>query len=282
MCAKKLDENWYTEIHADAGSAFSLEITGKIHDETTPFQHLEVYETARFGRLMTLDGLVMLTARDNFLYHEMMTHPALFTHPDPKRAIIIGGGDCGCLHEVLKHRNITRCDQVEIDEAVTRAAEKYFPELTRSNGDPRASLKFIDGIRWMGETAPGSYDVVIVDSTDPIGPAVGLFTEEFYRDCHRALGTDGILAVQSESPLLHEEIIRSVRGAMRTAGFAHVHTLCFPQPVYPSGWWTLTLGSKRVDPRAFRKDAARDRGFPTRYYNEDVHAGALAVPEFLK
>ncbi len=125
----------------------------------------------------------MLTARDNFIYHEMLSHPALFSHPSPEHVVIIGGGDCGTLREVLKHDGVTRALQVEIDERVTRLAEEFFPELCASNSDPRAEFLFDDGIQWMKDADPGSVDVIIVDSTDPIGPAEGLFTEAFYRDC---------------------------------------------------------------------------------------------------
>ncbi len=278
-----LDEkHWFTEICEEGGSAFSLKLRGKLHEERTPFQHIEIYDTEFFGNLMVIDGFVMLTALDNFLYHEMMAHPALFTHPDPKRVVIIGGGDCGTLREVLRHGGVEHALQVEIDERVTRLAEQYFPELCEANGDPRAEFLFGDGIRWMKEAEPGSVDVVIVDSTDPIGPAEGLFTEAFYRDCHRALGGHGIVVQQSESPLYHlDSIIRPMHRAMRAAGFTDTHSLQFPQPCYPSGWWTATMAGKG-DIRTFRETDAATKPFPTRYYNADIHRAALAVPEILR
>jgi spermidine synthase len=272
-----LHDNWYTEEWAGQGSAISLRLAHKLHDERSPYQRIEIYETETFGRLMTLDGLVMVTGRDNFIYHEMMSHPALFTHPDPKRVLIIGGGDCGTLREVLRHPTVVLAEQVELDERVTRVAEQFFPELCESNRDPRARLHFEDGIAWVARAAPGSYDVIIVDSTDPVGPAAGLFAEEFYRNCHRALAPDGIVVGQSESPLFHAELIRAVRARLRAAGFREVATLHFPQCTYPSGWWSATLGGKGGGFGTVR-DARR---FPTRYYNLAVHRGALASPEFL-
>ncbi|VAW80557.1 Spermidine synthase, partial [hydrothermal vent metagenome] len=191
---------WFTEICEEHGSAISFRIRQKLHDEKTPYQHIEIYETTDFGNLMVIDGFVMLTSRDNFLYHEMMSHPALFTHPAPKRVVIIGGGDCGTLREVLKHKTVEHVLQVEIDEQVTRLSEQYFPELCKSNNDPRAEFFFGDGIQWIKNAEPGSVDLVIVDSTDPIGPAEGLFTEAFYRDCYRALSDTGLIVQQSESP----------------------------------------------------------------------------------
>ncbi len=277
-----LDKSWYTEQWADQGAAISLKIRDKVHDERSPYQRIEIYETETFGTLMTLDGLVMVTDRDNFIYHEMMSHPALFTHPNPKRVLVIGGGDCGTLHEVLKHSGVERADQVELDERVTRVSEKFFPALCESNGDPRAHLQFADGIKWVADAAPGSYDVIIVDSTDPVGPAAGLFSETFYRDCLKALGADGVLIGQSESPLFHAELIHSVQQALRSAGFENVATLSFPQCTYPSGWWSATLACKRGSAVAFREQDAARKAFSARYYNAAIHRAALATPEFLR
>lgn len=276
-----LDETWYTEQWAGQGSAISLKIVKKVHDEQSPYQRIEIWETESFGTLMTLDGLVMVTDRDNFVYHEMMSHPALFTHPDPKRVLIIGGGDCGTLHEVLKHPGVELAEQVELDERVTRVAEKFFPELCESNGDPRARLHFADGIEWVARAAPGSYDVIVIDSTDPVGPAAGLFSESFYKNCQRALGARGVVVGQSESPLFHAELIVSVQRSLRTAGFRDVATLHFPQCTYPSGWWSATLACKDGVIAEFRRQAAAAKAFPTRYYNAAIHTAALATPEFL-
>lgn len=273
-------DRWFTELCEEGGSAFSMKIREKLHDEKTDFQRIEIYATELFGNLMVIDGFVMLSARDNFLYHEMMSHPALFSHPDPRKVVIIGGGDCGSLREVMKHPGVTRGLQVEIDERVTRLSEEFFPELCVSNADPRAEFFFGDGIRWMKDAEPGSVDVIIVDSTDPIGPAEGLFTEAFYRDCHRALGNQGILVQQSESPMYHMNILNPMRRAMASAGFSDVQTLFFPQPVYPSGWWTATMAGKQDLLLAFREDAAADKTFTTRYYNAGMHLAALTAPEF--
>lgn len=270
---------WFTEVCREGGSAFSVRIREKLHAEQTPYQRIEIYATEKFGNLMVIDGYVMLTARDNFLYHEMLVHPALFSHPSPEQVVIIGGGDCGTLREVLKHGRVTRALQVEIDERVTRLAEEFFPELCVANHDARAGFLFADGIRWMQEADPGSADVIIVDSTDPVGPAEGLFTEAFYRDCARVLGEEGILVQQSESPLYHMRIINPMRRAMQAAGFADVRTLFFPQPCYPSGWWTATLAGKR-GLEGFREHDARNKSFETGYYNALIHRAALTAPEF--
>ena len=277
-----LDDRWFTEINADNGAAFSLQIKEKLHEEQTPYQRISIYETERFGTLMTIDDLYMVSDRENFLYHEMMSHPALFTHDDPKDVLIIGGGDCGTLREVLRHPGVRRAQQVEIDERVTRLAEKYFPELCESNNDPRASLHFVDGIKWVKDATPESYDLIVVDSTDPVGPAEGLFTEAFHRDCLRILRPGGVFIQQSESPLFHMPLIVSLYGALRRAGYSDVQSLQFPQAIYPSGWWSATLAGKGRDLTKFREAAARSKSFDTLYYNAEIHRAALAMPEFFR
>ena len=273
-------DQWFTEICTEGGSAFSFKIRKKLHDEQTAYQHIEIFATEKFGNLMAIDGFVMLTTYDNFIYHEMLSHPALFTHPSPQKVVIIGGGDCGTLREVLKHDDVSSVLQVEIDERVTRLAEEFFPELCTSNSDARTEFLFGDGIRWMKDAEPGSVDIIIVDSTDPIGPAEGLFTEAFYRDCFHALGNDGILVQQSESPLYHMDIIEPMHQAMRAAGFSDTQTLFFPQPCYPSGWWTATMAGKQSLDGQFRETASRDKVFESRYYNAAIHRAALTAPAF--
>jgi spermidine synthase len=214
-----LDKNWYTEEWAGQGSAISLKINRKVHDEQSTYQRIEIYETETFGTLMTLDGLVMVTDRDNFVYHEMMSHPALFSHP---------------------------------------------------------------GIKWVADAKPETYDVIIIDSTDPVGPAAGLFSEAFYKNCFRALRPRGIVVGQSESPLFHADLIRSVQKSFTAAGFRDVATLFFPQCTYPSGWWSATMAGKDMALANFRVQDAAAKTFATRYYNRDIHAAALASPEFLR
>ena len=273
--------DWFTEAIDETGTAFSLKLKEKLHEEQTPYQKIEIFDTETFGKLMVIDGCTMVSSRDNFLYHEMISHPALFTHPAPRRVLIIGGGDCGTLREVLKHSEVEQVQQIDIDERVTRLSEKYFPELCESNDDPRAELHFTDGIKWLRETASESLDVIIVDSTDPVGPGEVLFSEEFYQHCHRVLGQDGILVQQSESPLLHQKILHNMYQRMQAAGFAQQATLNFPQPIYPSGWWSVTLGGNS-DLSHFREQAVRQKDFACQYYNVDIHNAALAVPEFMR
>lgn len=273
------DASWFTE--RANGYGITLEIKGRLHDEQTPFQRIEIFETESFGRLMTLDGLVMLTSRDNFIYHEMMTHPVLFTHTNPKVVVVVGGGDCGTLQEVLKHQQVRKAVQVEIDERVTRVSEEYFPELCAANGDPRAEFVFQDAIQWMREAGEASLDVIILDTTDPVGQAARLFSPEFYADCLQALRDGGILVAQSESPLFNAELIQHIHKSMREAGAADVATIHFPQCTYPSGWWSATMARKGQQFKGFRETAARKKTFATRYYHADIHFACQALPSFL-
>lgn len=274
------DTSWHYENFEPTGSAIGYRITRKLDEVQSPFQKIEIFESTDWGNLMLIDGAMMLTTKDNFFYHEMMSHPALFTHAAPKNVVIIGGGDCGTLREVLKHPGVESAVQCDIDEQVTRMAEKWFPELCDANHDSRATLMFDDGIAYMKNAAPNSLDVVIVDSTDPVGPAEGLFNKAFFESCFRALKDDGILVQQSESPLMLLELIKEMRAEMGKAGFTTFQTLPFPQPCYPTGWWSCTLARKGKG-FDFREADARAKGFQTRYYTADIHQGAAKLPPFV-
>ncbi|TVQ47495.1 MAG: polyamine aminopropyltransferase [Gammaproteobacteria bacterium] len=269
---------WFLEPCEEVGSLFGLECLEVLLDEHTPWQHLQVLETRHFGRAMVLDGFLMLTQRDNFIYHEMLVHPALCSHRQPRRVLIVGGGDCGCLREVLRHDTVERVVQVELDERVTRAAERFFPELCEANDDPRAEFVFADGIACVADAAAGTFDVIIVDSTDPIGQAARLFDRTFYRQCHRVLGDAGLLAVQSESPMIHLEVLAGIRGELAAAGFPSLATLQFPQPTYPSGWWSVTLAGGDVLEAEPRPAAGQ---LDTRFYSGEVHTASRVLPSFV-
>lgn len=275
-----LDQDWFSEIYAPEGTAFSLKIKQRCHEEKTKYQKIEILETESFGHLMVIDGCIMLTQRDNFIYHEMISHPALFSHPSPEKILIIGGGDCGTLKEVLKHDSVTSVQQIEIDERVTQLSEQYFPELCESNSDPRAELMYIDGIKWVQDAPANSYDIIIIDSTDPVGPAVGLFSQSFYQQCHRILKSDGLLVQQSESPLFHMPLLKDIHSAMRGADYVDALSVFFPQCSYPSGWWSVTIACKDNVLGSFREEDVDNKSFETTYYNSAIHKAALAAPAF--
>lgn len=277
---------WITEYFDSAGTCFGLSGAQKLDEVKSPYQTIEIYSTETFGNLMLIDGCMMVSTRDNFLYHEMMSHPALFTHKQPETAVIIGGGDCGTLREVLKHDTIKKAYQIDIDEQVTRLSEKYFPELCESNSDPRAELLFIDGIKWVQKRDDQSVDMLIIDSTDPVGLAEGLFTVDFLKDCFRVLKPGGIIVQQSESPILHSNtIIKNLHTDMHAAEFSDTQTLTFPQPIYPSGWWSCTMALKATETMTtldtFRMQDAENKLFNTAYYSPAIHEAAKVLPPFM-
>lgn len=268
-------ELWFTERQTP-DLAISLRVMRTLCRETTPYQELLVAETSAFGRLLSLGGTVQLTERDEFFYHEMLAHVPLAAHPAPKRVLVIGGGDGGTVREVLRHDGIEHVDLVEIDEAVVRAGRTYFPGVSSGLDDPRVAVHHADGIAFVADAAAGSYDVVLVDSTDPVGPAVGLFRSPFYADVARTLGAGGIVCAQSESPLLHGELIASLAAEMRQA-FAHAALYLCPVPTYPSGQWSFLAASQATDPSEPRPDVALQG---TRYYTPAVHRAAFTLPPY--
>lgn len=272
---------WFTEQSEEYGCAFSLKLGAHVHGEQTPYQHIDIYDTATFGKLMVIEGCTMVSTRDNFLYHEMMVHPALNSHAAPREVVIVGGGDCGTLTEVLKHPEVRHATLVEIDERVTRLAEEYFPELTTATKDPRATLFFGDGLQWMKDVEAGSLDVIIIDSTDPVGPAEGLFGRKFYKDCIRALRPGGLLVQQSESPLLELELIVQMSRYMREAGFSATRLLHYPQPIYPCGWWSALQARKGGEDWIERLEPAAIAALGTRYYSAAMHHAAFVMPPFV-
>lgn len=269
-------ELWYTEEQTE-NQRFSCRVTGTVHSEQTEFQKLDIFETAQWGRMLTLDGLVMTTDRDEFVYHEMITHVPLCTHPNPEYVAVIGGGDGGAIREILKHPSVKQATLIEIDGRVIETSKEYFPAIASGLADPRVEIRVEDGIKHVAE-AQGRYDVIIVDSTDPIGPAVGLFAQEFYRNVAEALRPGGLFVAQTESPFYHAELIRSTFATI--SGIFPVTRLYLAAiPTYPSGLWSFTIGSKGPDPAAVSPD--RKLGFPTRYYTPELHRGAFALPKFV-
>ncbi len=268
-------ELWFTERQTPDLS-ISLRVTRTLARETTPYQELLVVETPAFGRLLSLGGTIQLTERDEFFYHEMLAHVPLSAHPNPRRVLVIGGGDGGTVREVLRHEGVEHVDLVEIDEAVVRAARAFFPGVACGLDDPRVAVHYEDGMAFVARARGQSYDVVLVDSTDPVGPAVGLFRSPFYRSIANALGEGGIVAAQSESPLLHGELITSLAEQMRAA-FASVSLYLCPMPTYPSGLWSFLAGSQTRPPSEPRPDAQLAG---TRYYTPAIHRGAFDLPPY--
>ncbi|MFQ5693173.1 MAG: polyamine aminopropyltransferase [Nitrospinota bacterium] len=273
-------EVWFSDVHQNQ-YGISLRIKETLFREESPYQLVEVMDTEGFGRLLSLDGTIMLTERDEFVYHEMLAHVPLCAHPEPREALIIGGGDGGTLREVLKHPSIRRVDLVEIDEAVIRASRDHLPTLSTGFEDSRTRVLCRDGIAFVKDRR-GEYDAVLVDSTDPIGTAVGLFEVPFYTDVFHALRPEGVLAVQSESPFFDGDLVGAVHARLRTL-FPHVGTYLAPVVTYPGGHWSFTFAGKSRGPlEGSAAERYRRRNLATRYYTPDVHHAAFQLPPFVQ
>lgn len=268
---------WFTEEQTD-DVALQLKIVRTLHTEQTRYQRLDVVETERFGRMLLLDGMVMTTERDEFVYHEMIAHPGLVTHPHPRRVAIVGGGDGGAVRETLKHDDVEQVNLIEIDERVVAASREYFPAISCALDNPRTRVLVEDGIKHIRE-AKGAYDVVMVDSTEPIGPAVGLFSQSFYEALFEATTDDGLIVAQTESPFFNADLIRKTHRALR-AVFPIVRLYLAFIPTYPSGMWSFTLASKKYDP--LNVELSGPMPFDTKYFTPDVFRAAFALPPFVE
>lgn len=273
---------WYTEKHTE-NAGITLKVTKSLFSGKSEFQQLDIVETAEYGRMMLLDGLVMVTERDEFVYHDMITHPALFTHPAPKKVLVIGGGDGGTIREIMKHPGVELAVLCEIDGLVIEKSIELLPSMACEidGKNPRVKLHVDDGIAYI-RNHQDTFDVIMVDSTDPIGPAEGLFEEDFYRMVFGALKKDGIMVAQSESPFYHGEIQKNMYKNLR-AVFPIVEMYQAFIPTYPSGFWSFAFASKQYHPvKDFDRERAKNRAFYTKYYNEDLHLGAFMLPTFAR
>jgi spermidine synthase len=272
---------WITD-QGGAGITSAFQVTRRLHDERTPYQHLEIYESPLLGRMLVLDGAVQTTEGDEFIYHEMLVHPALCTHPAPRRVLIIGGGDGGALEEALKHP-LERATLVEIDEAVVRTSRAYLSTIAGDAfDDPRATVVIGDGIAYVDE-ATDRFDLVLVDSTDPEGPALGLFSPAFYAQIARRLEPGGLLVVQSGSAVYQQDLIGMVRRHLRPI-FRVVRTYVAHVVAYPGVVWSFTIGSLGRDPLDASPEeiSRRTHGFALRYYTPRGHHAAFDLPPYLR
>jgi len=275
-------ELWYTEEHSE-NVRFSIKVDRQIYAAQSPFQRIDILEAQEFGKFLTLDGLMMLTEKDEFIYHEMIIHVPMATNPNIKNVLVIGAGDGGSVRELTRYDSIERIDMVEIDEMVVDACRKYLPQTACKLDDPRVNLCFEDGLRFV-RTKENEYDLIIVDSTDPFGPGEGLFTKEFYGNCYKALKDDGILVNQHESPYYKKYANSMQRAHQRIVEFFPVCKVYQAHiPTYPSGHWLFGFASKKYDPLLnFDADAWNKLGLKTRYYNTDIHKGSFALPTYVK
>lgn len=272
-------EVWFTEDQTK-DLRIGCRVREVLFSGQSPFQKVAVLDTVEFGRMLTLDNVIQTNIKDEFVYHEMITHVGLNTHPDPKKVLVIGGGDGGAVREIVKHKGIEKVVHVEIDQMVIDVAKKFFPELSSGFNDPRVEILVDDGIKHVKENK-GVYDMIIVDSTDPVGPAVGLFSEEFYRNVFEALTEDGLFVAQTESPFFNSELITQVTTTIN--GIFPVTRLFWAVvPTYPGGYWTFTMGSKKHDPLAMDVDKDKIAALGTKWYSPEVHRTAFVLQPFVK
>ncbi len=273
-------ELWYTEEHTE-NVRFSIRADKQLYSAQTKFQRIDFFESKEFGRFFTLDGLMMVTEKDEFIYHDMIVHVPMATNPSIENILVIGAGDGGTVREITRYPSVKKIDMVEIDEQVVLTCKEYLPQTACKLDDPRVNLRFEDGLKFV-RNREDEYDLIIVDSTDPFGPGEGLFTREFYGNCYKALKKDGILVNQHESPYYSAYAENMKRAHKRIVEFfpicrvyqAHI-------PTYPSGHWLFGFASKTHDPLKF--DAARwnSLGLKTKYYNTDIHTGCFALPNYV-
>jgi spermidine synthase len=272
--------SYFNDSFSD-NSNLQIRVKGVLFQDTTPFQKIEIVDSYDFGRMLVLDGIINMTEKDEFVYHEMMTHVPLLSHPNPRGVLVIGGGDGGTVREVLKHPDIERVDLVEIDRAVVKACKQFFPAISSGFGDPRVTVHFEDGTRFVPQHR-NTYDVVILDATDPVGPGQGLYRESFYVDCLNSLIEDGNLVAHSGSVFFDPDIVTSVSSRLRKV-FPLVKIFITSMPSYASGIWSFVFCSKKYDPiDDFQKKRYQQSNLTTRYYNADIHRASFALPSFMR
>jgi len=269
---------WVREIHKNAGMSFKVEKT--LFTGESRFQKVDIVKSVTHGAILLNNGRMMLSEKDEFIYHEMIAHVPLFVHPLPMRVLVIGGGDGGTVREVLRHKSIEQVVMVEIDELVVNACRKHIPSVSCALDDPRLELRIEDGVRYVSDTKE-TFDVVLIDSTDPIGPAAPLFNKAFYKNVASILGPGGIMVSQSESPFYDYEIQQSMLMNQRPF-FKNLQLYLFPMLTYPGGLWSFAYSSQGLCPIAdFNPERVEKSGIKMRYYNPGIHRAAFMLPTFV-
>jgi spermidine synthase len=275
-------ELWYTEQHTD-NVRFSILVDQQLYQGQSEFQRIDVFHSKEFGKFFTLDGLMMVTEKDEFIYHDMIVHVPMATNPDIKRVLVIGAGDGGTVRELCRYPGIEHIDMVEIDKLVVDVCLEFFPTTTVSLHDPRVHIFYEDGLKFV-RSRVNEYDLIIVDSTDPFGPGEGLFTREFYGNCYHALKENGILVNQHENPYYDTYQHSMKRAHMRIKELFPITRVYQAHiPTYPSGHWLFGYASKTIDPiKDLKGEAWTKLDLTTKYYNLDLHVGCFALPNYVK
>lgn len=272
-----MSEFWFTERQTE-NFGITMRVNKTLHTEQTDFQKLDMVETSEWGNMLLLDGMVMTSIKDEFVYHEMVAHVPLFTHKNPEKVLVVGGGDGGVIREAIKHPSVKKAVLVEIDGRVIEYSKKYLPEIAGKLEDPRVEVQVDDGFMHIANSE-NEYDVIMVDSTEPVGPAVNLFTRGFYAGISKALKEDGIFVAQTDNPWFHADLIKTVYSDVKEI-FPITRLYTANIPTYPSGLWTFTIGSKKYDP--LEVEDSRFTEIETKYYTKELHKASFVLPKFVK
>lgn len=270
-------EMWLKEMQLE-GTAMTYKVKETLVRKKTKYQDLAIVDTEDLGRMLVLDGIVQTTIKDEFVYHEMITHIPLFTHPNPKKVLVVGGGDGGAIREILRHKSVEKVVLCEIDGDVIEECKKYLPEISGALDDPRCEIFVGDGIKYVKEHK-NEFDVIIVDSTDPFNMAEGLFGGNFYKDIYDALTEDGIFIAQTETPFFLPDIVKRVFSDAK-AIFPITKLFMAGIPTYPGGYWSFTVGSKKHDPS--NVDISKIPPMEMKYYTPELHRACFVLPQYVK
>lgn len=259
-------ELWFTEKWLP-GLKISVKVKKIVYEKKTEYQKLAIFDTFEFGRMLVLDNVIQTTEKDEYIYHESLIHVPMFTHPNPEEVLIIGGGDGGGLREVLRHSTVKRATLVDIDGDVIEASKQYLPGWNCSFSDSRANVVVGDGLEYV-KNRKSDYDIVIVDSTDPVGPGEALFSLEFYSSIAAALKPGGVMAAQTESPIAQPSLVKGIYGRIaKVFPYARIYTA--PMPSYPGGWWSFTCGSAQKEPSVPVREPGTS--WKLRFYSPEMH-----------
>lgn len=275
-----MKDKWFYENHQNILKT-GFKYKKSLFDKDSSFQNVKVIETEGFGNMLINDNIVMTCDRDEFVYHEMIAHVPLFSHPDPKDVLIIGGGDGGTAREVLKHKELNSCVMVEIDSLVVEACKKHLKSTARAFENPKLDLKIEDGADFVSRHS-SAFDVIIVDSSDPVGPSSVLFGQKFYENVNKALKKEGIVVAQAGSPFYDLEnqtkTLKMCKDLFKKSGFYNYSNL-----TYPCGHWSFLLASKGPHPlKDLDIKRIQNSSISFRYYNEEIHKSSFAKVQFAK
>ena len=275
-------ELWYSEHHTEH-VRLSLRVKEQLYSKQSDFQQIAILDTVEYGRALILDGCLMVTEKDEFIYHDMIVHVPMATNLDIKKVLVIGAGDGGAIRELTRYPHLEQIDMVEIDEEVVTACKAYLPQTACKLEDPRVHIYYEDGLKFVRRKT-NEYDLILVDSTDPFGPGEGLFTKEFYGNCYTALTDQGILVNQHESTYYDAYVDAMKRAHQRiTETFPIAKVYQAHIPTYPSGHWLFGYASKHYDPlKDLKEEEWNALGLKTKYYNTKLHQGAFALPNYVK